>query len=109
MGTLLSPSIQKLVKDDKTTVMEDFLCQAFTPMENGSKKQLRSEFIVLNAAFTTVPWLDKSTREDCSKKIKSADSQLSEIQAHFVDAVGPLTVLLESIFSDTELSIEDIE
>ena len=75
-------------------------------MENGSKKQLRSEFIVLNAAFTT---LDKSTREDCSKWIKSADSQLSEIQAHFVDAVKPLTVLLESINSDTELSIEDVE
>jgi len=65
--------------------------------------------IVLNTAFTTAPWLDKSMREDCSKNIKSTDSQLSKIQAHCLDAVGPLTGLLDSINLDTELSIEDVE
>jgi len=106
---------QTSVKGDKvalTTVSqatEDFLHQAFTPMGNSSRKELRSEFIVPNTAFTTAPWLDKSMREDCSKSVKSTDSQLSEIQAHFLDAVGPLTGLLESINSDTELSIEDVE
>jgi len=64
--------------------MEDFLRQAFTPMENNSRKELRSEFIVPNTAFNIAP-------------VKSTDSQLSEIQAHFLDAVGPLTWLLESI------------
>ena len=108
-------SREQPVKSDKvalTTVnqpTEDFLRQAFTPMTNVTRRKLRSEFIVPDTTFTTAPWLDKSMKEDCSKSVRSSDSQLSEIQAHFLDAVGPLTGMLESINSGSVLNIEDVE
>jgi len=106
---------EKSVKSDKvalTTVSqetEDFLRGAFIPMVNSDRRKLKAEFIVPSTPFTTAPWLDKSMKEDCSKSIKSTDALLSEIQAHFLDAVGPLTGLVESIHSNTEVSIEDVE
>ena len=78
-------------------------------MTNVTRRKLRSEFIVPDTTFTTAPWLDKSMKEDCSKSVRSSDSQLSEIQAHFLDAVGPLTGMLESINSGSVLNIEDVE
>ena len=46
---------------------------------------------------------------ECSKSTKSADQQLSRIQALFLDAVGPLSGLLDSINKGTEVALDDVE
>ena len=88
---------------------EEFLKSAFCPMENGPRRQLRHQFIVPGTPFTTPPHLDKFIVGECSKSTKSNDNLFSDIQAHFLDAVGPLTGILESINSGTELAIEEVE
>ena len=44
-----------------------------------------------------------------SKNLKSADTSLSRIQALFLDAVRPLSDLLDKVNNNTELSVEDME
>ena len=88
---------------------EVFLKSAFSPMENGPRRQLRHQFIVPDTPFTTLPHLDKFIVGECSKSTKSNDKLFSDIQAHFLDAVGPLTGILESINSGTELAFEEVE
>ena len=45
--------------------------------------------------------------DECLKK--TSDNTLSQIQALFLDAVGPLTGVLEGINQSKELSTEDVE
>ena len=59
--------------------------------------------------FTSSPQLDKVMAAECSKKLKSADTSLSRIQALFLDVVGPLSDLLDKVNNSTELSVEDME
>lgn len=46
---------------------------------------------------------------ECAKSIKSADQQLSCIQALFLDAVGPLSGSLNSINKGIKVILEDME
>ena len=50
---------------------------------------------------------------ECSKSTKSADLQLSRIQALFLDlvldAVGPLSGLIDGINKGTEVTVDDVE
>ena len=55
------------------------------------------------------PQLDKIMAAECSKSTKSADHQLSQIQALFLDAAGPLSGLLDSINQGTEVTLDDVE
>ena len=41
--------------------------------------------------------------------MKSADQQLSRFQALFLDAVGPLSGLLDDINKGTEVTLDDME
>jgi len=82
---------------DKICVMpvleqtEEFLKSAFTPMENKDRYKLRHQLIVPDTPFTTPPHIDKMIAGECSKSTKATDNLYSDIQAHFLDAVGPLT------------------
>ena len=88
---------------------EEFLRSAFTSMENKDRRQLRHQFIVPNTPFTTPPQLDKMIAGECSKSTKANDHLFSDIQAHFLDAVGPLTGILEDINNGKLLAIDDVE
>ena len=46
---------------------------------------------------------------ECLKSTKANDSLFSDIQAHFLDAVGPLTGIIEAINGGKQLAIEDVE
>ena len=70
--------------------MEEFLCKVFIPVNNAECRQLRQQYIIPDIPFTTSPRLDKVMAAKCSKSTKSADLQLSRIQALFLDVVGPL-------------------
>ena len=88
---------------------EDFLREAFNPINNTSRRQLRQQFIVPDTPFTTAPRLDKMIADECSKSVKTSDQSFSRIQALFLDAVGPLSGMLNSINKGTELAVEDVE
>ena len=47
--------------------------------------------------------------DECSKSVKTSDQSFSRIQALFLDAVGPLSGMLDSINKGTELAVEDVE
>ena len=96
-----------LTKVDKET--EDFLHEAFSTMENEDRKDLRRQFIVPDTPFTMAPYLDKVMAAECSKGTKATDQAHSKIQALFLDAVGPLTQLLDGINKGQKLVIEDVE
>ena len=85
------------------------LRKAFNPMNKAKRKQLQQQFIVLDAAFIMSPQLDKIMAAECSKSTKSADHQLSQIQALFLDTAGPLSGLLDSINQGTEVTLDDVE
>ena len=97
----------RLTKVEEGT--EQFLREAFTSMENDDRKELRSKFIIPDTPFTTPPHLDKVMAAESSKSVKSADQSQSRIQALFLDAVGPLTGILDSINKEEEIVIEDVE
>ena len=59
--------------------------------------------------FTTSPCLDKVMAAECSKSTKSADLQLSKIQVLFLDAVEPLSGLIDGINKGTEVTLDDVE
>jgi len=66
-------------------------------MENEDRKDLRRQFIVPDTSFTMVPYLDKVTAAECSKGTKATDKARLKIRALFLDAVRPLTQLLDGI------------
>ena len=92
---------------DKDT--EDFLHKAFTTMGNKDRKNLWQQFIVPDTLFTMVPYLDKVMTAECSKGTNAPDQVHSKIQALFLDAVTPLTQLLDGINKGQKLVIEDVE
>ena len=55
------------------------------------------------------PRLDKIMAAEFSKSTKFADHHLSQIQALFLDAAGPLSGLLDSINQGTEVTLDDVE
>ena len=59
--------------------------------------------------FTTTPKFDKLVADECSKSTKTSDSSIARIQALFLDAVGPLTQLLDDINKESQVSIEEVE
>ena len=97
----------RLTQVHKST--EDFLRKAFNAVSNTDRRQIRQQFIVPDTPFTTAPRLDKVMAAECSKSLKSADNSLSRIQALFLDAVGPLSGLLEKVNTGTEISVDDME
>ena len=88
---------------------EEFLHKAFVPMNNAERRQLRQQYIVPDTPFTTFPHLDKVMALECSKSTKSADLQLSRIQTLFLDAVEPLSGLIDGINKGTEVTVDDME
>ena len=62
-----------------------YLCKAFTSMHIAERRQLQQQFIVPDTTFTASPHLDKVMAAECTKSTKSADQQLSRIQAPFMN------------------------
>ena len=101
--------------DDKVRLTQvhqstkEFLRAAFTSISNADRRQFRQRLIVPDTAFTAAPLLDKVMAAECSKNLKFADMSLLRIQALFMDAVEPLSDLLEKVNNNTELLVEDME
>ena len=89
--------------------MEDFLHETFTPINNASQWQLQQQFVMMDTSFTTAPHLDKMITDECSKSIKMSNQSFSQIQALFLDPIGPLSEMLDSINKGIKLAVEDID
>ena len=89
--------------------MEDFLHETFTPINNVSQWQLQQQFVMMDTSFTTAPHLDKMITDECSKSIKMSNQSFSQIQALFLDVIGPLSEMLDSTNKGTKLAVEDID
>ena len=74
-------------------------------MNNTEHRQLGQQYIIPD---TTSPCLDKVMAVECSKNTKSADLQLSRIQALLLDAVGPRG-LIDGTNKGTEVTMDNVE
>ena len=74
---------------------QDHLVQSFVSMTNSNRHLLLSTFMLPKVAVTKIPSLDAVMVSQCSKSTKANDKSLAQIQALLLDAIGPLTELLE--------------
>ena len=88
---------------------EQHLTRSFVSINNAERRQLRSAFALPKVAITKAPTLDPVMSSQCSKSTKTSDKALARVQALTLDAIGPLTDLLEKLNSDeVEISAEDV-
>ena len=72
------------------------LRDAFTKMvPNGTRRRWREHYRMPTSRFTKCPKLDTMLKSKLPKQCKDADRPLAKNQALLLDAVGPLTHLLE--------------
>lgn len=89
---------------------EAILQQAFTPLKNADRLALRRQFLVPDLPITMAPKLDKVMGAECQSGVKSTDTALARLQALALDAVGPLTSLLEKMASsDDAMDLQIVE
>ena len=73
------------------------LQKAFVPLKNQDRRALRRQFLVPDMPLTMAPKLDKVMAAECVPTVRSSNQTLARLQALMLDAVGPLTDLLERI------------
>ena len=73
------------------------LQKAFVPLKNQDRRALRRQYLVPDMPLTMAPKLDKVMAAECVPAVRSLDQTLARLQASVLDAVGPLTDLLERI------------
>ena len=76
---------------------EAILQGAFAPLKNAGRLTLRHQFLVPELPITMAPKLDNVMSAECQSDAKSTDTALARLQALTLDAVGPLTDLLEKV------------
>ena len=79
---------------------DEHLKQGSVLMKNTDRRQLRNAFSLPKVPVTKTPSLDPVMVAQCSKSTKANDKTLACLQALTLDAVGPLTDLLEKLNSD---------
>ena len=88
---------------------EEHLKRGFVLMKKNDRRQLRNVFSLPKVAVTKTPSLDPVMAAQCSKNTKANDKTLAHLQALTLDAVGPLTDLLEKLNSDaTEIDTDEV-
>jgi len=85
-----------------TPATEAILKRSFESLTNDDRVDKRNVYALPKVAVTKVPSLDKVMAAQCSKSTKSNDWTLSRIQALTLDALAPLTSILELFHSETE-------
>jgi len=86
---------------------KEHLVSAFVSLNNSQHRQIRTQFIQPNLPFTRTPIPDKMMADECSKSTKSPNHQLAHIQMFILDAVGPLSNILDRINGEIHRIQED--
>lgn len=96
--------IKLFATSDRT---ESFLRPPFSvPLANATRRQLKERYGMPSLPFTSSPHLDKVLKSRVSSTVKSHDKEIAKIQALALDAVGPLTRIVEDA-CDGSLSAKD--
>ena len=87
-----------------------FLTEAFTKDISGvDRRKLRSHYTLPQNELTIAPFLDTMMSSECSSKVKSTDHSLFTLQKLILEAIGPLSQLLEVVNNcEPNLSMDQI-
>ena len=85
------------------------LHKAFAPLKNPDRRALRRQFVVPDLPLTMAPKLDKVMAAECLPTVRSTDQNLARLQVLMLDAVGPLTDLMERMASTSEEEDQGID
>ena len=89
---------------------ELLLQRAFTPLKNPDRRALRCHFLVPDSPVTMAPKLDKVMAAECLPGVRSTDQSLQAcLQALMLNAVGPLTDLLEKMGNSEDGNEETLD
>ena len=89
---------------------QSFLKQTFNhSLSNNSRRQLKEKFGVPNVPCTATPQLDKVLRSRVSASTKSKERELARLQALAMDAVGPLTYIVEDACKGSLTAKDNLE
>ena len=87
-----------------------FLKQSFTgTLANTTRRQTREKFGLPNTPFTATPSLDKVLRSRVTQATKSRDKELARLQSLALDAVGPLSFIVEEALKGRLLAADNLE
>ena len=78
-------------------------------MKNPDRRALRRHFLVPDSPVTMAPKLDKVMAAECLPGVRSTDQSLARLQALMLDAVGPLTDLLEKMGNSEDGNEETLD
>ena len=88
---------------------EEHIKRSFVSLPNSDRHQLRNGFALPKVAVTKTPSLDPVMAAQCSKSTKANDKVLARLQALTLNAVGPLTSILEKLnSSDSEIDDDEV-
>ena len=74
------------------------LTEAFTSKMTGTERRtLRASYTLPQNDLTRAPFLDAMMASECSKTVRSTDRSLYMLQGLILEAVGPLSQLLEAV------------
>ena len=93
------------IRDESELVLH----KAFTPLKNPDRRALRRQFVVPDLPITMAPKLDKVMAAECLPTVRSTDQSLARLQALMLDAVGPLTDLMERMAGTPEEEDQGID
>ena len=91
------------VREETELVLQN----AFTPLKNPDRRALRRQFVVPDMPLTMALKLDKVMAAECVSAVRTTDQSLACLQALMLDAVGPLTDLLEKISESSPADSEE--
>ena len=94
------------VSDSTMGLLKSSFCSA---LPNPSRRQIRDKFGAPNCPHSACPGLDKVMKSRMSNETKSRDKQLARLQSLGLDAVGPLTRVLEGAESGDISACEILE
>ena len=87
----------------------DLLKRSFVSIKNEKRLATRNVYALPKVAVTKAPSLDQVMASQCSKSTKPNDWSLFRFQALMLDAMAPLSEVMELFHSDAEeVSSEDI-
>ena len=78
-------------------------------MKNTERRELRNAYALPKGDITKVPVLDPVLASECAKPTKTMDRSLSRVQNFVLDAVAPLSSLLDALNADeVDISVDQM-
>ena len=100
-----NPKLQEVLEATKKTLEK--ACQM--RMANPTRLQTRAPYPLPKVPATRTMTLDSYLKPEVSSSIKSDDKELGKIQAFVLDALAPLSVILEAADGDQSMTVGGVQ